>query len=113
MNEKVLPRTRRTFLPVVFAKTRPPGWIARIVYFFHPVAHGMAYRLRLERELACDQIALMHTGRDARAYAETLVQVVSRQSEPVALRTAVGAARIDGGSLTGAAADSTHSGGEP
>jgi beta-lactamase regulating signal transducer with metallopeptidase domain len=76
------------------------GWIpeiARIVYFFHPVAHWTVYRLRLERELACDQIAMTHTGRDARAYAETLVHVVSRRSGPAALKAAAGAAGIDGG----------------
>ncbi|HUG89864.1 MAG TPA: M56 family metallopeptidase [Planctomycetaceae bacterium] len=75
------------------------GWIpeiARIVYFFHPVAHWLVYRLRLERELACDLIAMTHTGRDARAYAETLVQVVSQRSEPAALRAGAGAAGIDG-----------------
>ncbi|MBW3543823.1 MAG: M56 family metallopeptidase, partial [Planctomycetes bacterium] len=67
------------------------GWIpeiARLVYFFHPVAHWMVYRLRLERELACDQIAMTHTGRDARAYAETLVHVVSRRSGPAAPKAA-------------------------
>lgn len=87
------------------------GWIpeiARIVYFFHPVAHWMVYRLRLERELACDQIAMTHTGRDARAYADTLVQVVSRRSEPAALKAAAGAAGINGGHSGASGPTSLH-----
>ena len=39
---------------------------------------------------------MTHTGRDARAYAETLVHVVSRRSEPAALKAAINAAGIDG-----------------
>src|SRR5262249_40361692 len=37
------------------------GWvpeIARLLYFFHPVAHWACARIRLERELACDQLAM-------------------------------------------------------
>jgi beta-lactamase regulating signal transducer with metallopeptidase domain len=67
------------------------GWIpeiARMAYFFHPIAHWMIYRLNLERELACDQIAMKHTGHDAAAYARTLVRVVSRQSDPLMLKAA-------------------------
>ena len=36
--------------------------IARLVYFFHPAAHYIVYRARLERELACDQAAMVLTG---------------------------------------------------
>ena len=64
------------------------GWLpalARIVYFFHPVAHWVWFRIRLERELACDQLAMMHSGRSAADYAEVLVQVVSHASMPAAL----------------------------
>src|SRR5262249_31801185 len=49
------------------------GWLpalARIVYFFHPVAHWVWFRIRLERELACDQLAMTHSGRSAADYAE-------------------------------------------
>jgi Tol biopolymer transport system component/beta-lactamase regulating signal transducer with metallopeptidase domain len=64
------------------------GWLpalARLVYFFHPVAHWVWFRIRLERELACDQLAMMHSGRSAAGYAEVLVQVVSHASMPAAL----------------------------
>jgi beta-lactamase regulating signal transducer with metallopeptidase domain len=64
------------------------GWLpalARIVYFFHPVAHWAWFRIRLERELACDQLAMLHSGRSAADYAEILVQVVSHASMPAAL----------------------------
>jgi beta-lactamase regulating signal transducer with metallopeptidase domain len=58
------------------------GWlpeIARAVWFFHPVAHWAAARIRLERELACDRLALAHSGGDAADYADTLVRVAERQ----------------------------------
>ncbi len=61
------------------------GWtgeIARMVYFFHPVVWWVAYRLRLERELACDQVAMVRSGHPPAAYAETLVEVVSHASQP-------------------------------
>jgi beta-lactamase regulating signal transducer with metallopeptidase domain len=67
------------------------GWIpeiARIVYFFHPVAHWAARRVRLERELACDQRAMMTSGRGPAEYAETLVRVLSVASSPSLFRTA-------------------------
>ena len=59
------------------------GWpveIARIVYFFHPLVYWVAYQLRLERELCCDQAAMAHSGHPPADYAETLVQVVSERS---------------------------------
>ena len=74
------------------------GWIgeaARIVYFFHPVVHWITYRSRLERELACDQLAMRFSGNDAAAYAATLVHVVSHASQPASLTAA--AANLDGG----------------
>jgi beta-lactamase regulating signal transducer with metallopeptidase domain len=75
------------------------GWIselARVVYFFHPVVHWIAYRARLERELACDQLAMSHSGHDAQEYASTLVRVVSHASEPTVFKTAAGSAGFDG-----------------
>ena len=59
------------------------GWtaeIARMVYFFHPLVWWVGYRLRLERELACDQLAMAHSGHPPADYAQTLVQVVSHAS---------------------------------
>ncbi|MFL5335318.1 MAG: M56 family metallopeptidase, partial [Geminicoccaceae bacterium] len=63
------------------------GWLpalARIVYFFHPVVHWVCFRIRLEQELACDQLAMAHSGRGAADYAEVLVQVVTHASMPAA-----------------------------
>ena len=54
--------------------------IARLLYFFHPAAHYIAYRTCLERELACDQAAMVLTNQTAAGYASTLVEVVSWSS---------------------------------
>lgn len=67
------------------------GEIARIVYFFHPVAHWINYQVRLERELACDQLAMAVSGHGPNEYAATLVQVVSHASEPSVFKTAASA----------------------
>src|SRR5205823_42031 len=75
------------------------GWvpeIARLLYWFHPVAHWAANRIRLERELACDAIAMAHGGLDAAGYAAILVQVVSHASQPQILKAAVACARRRG-----------------
>jgi beta-lactamase regulating signal transducer with metallopeptidase domain len=75
------------------------GWIgeaARVVYFYHPVVHWISYRLRLERELACDQIVMSFSERGPQEYAATLVHVVSYASEPSVFKTAA-AADLGGG----------------
>jgi beta-lactamase regulating signal transducer with metallopeptidase domain len=80
------------------------GWlpeIARLLYWFHPVIHWVYYRLRLERELACDQLAMALSGQSAAGYAETLVRVVSHASQPALFQTAAASARLDGGANTG------------
>jgi beta-lactamase regulating signal transducer with metallopeptidase domain len=59
------------------------GWIpalARLLYFFHPAAYYIDYRIRLERELACDQAAMLLSGQGAAGYATTLVEIVSQSS---------------------------------
>jgi beta-lactamase regulating signal transducer with metallopeptidase domain len=76
------------------------GWIgeiALVVYFFHPVVHWIGYRARLERELACDAIAMSLSGQNAGEYAATLVRVVSQSSEPTVFKTAAASAGMDGG----------------
>ena len=70
--------------------------IARIVYFFHPLVYWVAYQLRLERELACDQLAMARSGHPPADYAQTLVQVVSHVSEPAAIQAAAIAAGVTG-----------------
>ncbi len=60
------------------------GWIreiARIVYFFHPLVHWLGYRLHLERELACDQLAMALSGGTPAEYTQTLIEVVSHTSQ--------------------------------
>ena len=74
-------------------------WIpaaARLLYFFHPAAHYIASCARLERELACDQAAMVLAGQGAAGYASTLVEVVSRSSVSPAWRAAWASAGIDG-----------------
>jgi len=61
------------------------GWPAQLavtVYFFNPAVHWAAWHLRLERELACDQLALAACGERPAEYVNTLVQVVSHLSLP-------------------------------
>jgi beta-lactamase regulating signal transducer with metallopeptidase domain len=60
------------------------GWtieLARIVYFFHPLVYWVGYCLNLERELACDQVAMSVSGHSAGDYAQTLVRVAGHASE--------------------------------
>jgi beta-lactamase regulating signal transducer with metallopeptidase domain len=75
------------------------GWtveLARVFYFFHPVAHWVGYRVQLERELACDQLAMAASGRGPAEYADTLVRVVSAISQPSIFRVSASAG-LDGG----------------
>jgi beta-lactamase regulating signal transducer with metallopeptidase domain len=75
------------------------GWpveIARIVYFFHPLVYWVAYQLRLERELACDQLAMARSGHPPADYAQTLVQVVSHASVPAPVQAAAISANLAG-----------------
>jgi beta-lactamase regulating signal transducer with metallopeptidase domain len=71
------------------------GEIARMAYFFHPAAHWICYQARLERELACDQLAMAVSGHGPQEYAATLVQVVSHASEPSVFKSAASVG-IDG-----------------
>jgi beta-lactamase regulating signal transducer with metallopeptidase domain len=62
-------------------------WIpatARVLYFFHPAAHYIDYRARLERELACDQAAMVLAGLAPADYAAALIEVMSRPSAAAA-----------------------------
>lgn len=59
------------------------GWIpeiGKILFFFHPIVHFLCAQVRFERELACDQLAMVSSGRDAATYADTLVRVVGQFS---------------------------------
>lgn len=75
------------------------GWtaeVARTVYFFHPLVWWVGYRLRLERELACDQLAMARSGHPPADYAQTLVQVVSHASEQAGVQAAAISAELTG-----------------
>jgi beta-lactamase regulating signal transducer with metallopeptidase domain len=77
------------------------GWpveIARRLFFFHPLVHWLAYRVRLERELACDQVAMAASGRSPSDYIETLVHVVTQSSQPRNRKAAAISAGLDGNS---------------
>jgi beta-lactamase regulating signal transducer with metallopeptidase domain len=57
--------------------------IARLLFFFHPVAHWAAGRILLERELACDQAAINLSNHDAASYARMLVRVATVAAFPL------------------------------
>ena len=67
----------------------------RTVYWFNPIAHWIAYRAGLERELACDRLAMLNSGANAAAYARTLIDAASGRSQPLVLNAAA-AARLIG-----------------
>ena len=53
------------------------------LYWFHPAVWIASRYLRREREMACDDVALMATGREGRAYAGTILRVAEGFSERV------------------------------
>jgi beta-lactamase regulating signal transducer with metallopeptidase domain len=62
------------------------SWIACAVYWFHPAVWFVVSRLRLERELACDEVVVRVAG-DPRGYANQLVEIAAavRSSAPRAI----------------------------
>jgi beta-lactamase regulating signal transducer with metallopeptidase domain len=68
----------------------------RMAFWFHPISHWVAFREALERELACDELAMVGSGATAADYAQTLVEAASRTAMPAVLRAAA-AAHFDGG----------------
>jgi beta-lactamase regulating signal transducer with metallopeptidase domain len=68
----------------------------RTIYWFHPAAHWIAYRAGLDRELACDQLAMNYSGASPAAYARTLIHAAGRSTQPLVL-SAAGVAQLDGG----------------
>jgi beta-lactamase regulating signal transducer with metallopeptidase domain len=73
------------------------GWtaeIAQMLYFFHPLVWWASNRLWLERELACDQLAMVHSGHPPGDYAQTLVQVVSHPSQQADVQAAAISAEL-------------------
>ena len=65
--------------------------LMQIVYWFHPAARWVARQIQLERELACDQIAMQTSGSTADEYAHTLVDVVSHTASQIAAQAAFSA----------------------
>ena len=63
-------------------------WIAqaaRTLYWFNPLVYWIAFRMRLESELACDAWAMFASGKSPDEYADLLVRLVGRLSQPAAL----------------------------
>ena len=60
--------------------------IARILFFFNPVAHLVRHRIRLESELACDQQAMRSECGTPADYVQTLLLVMSHIPEPPQLQ---------------------------
>jgi beta-lactamase regulating signal transducer with metallopeptidase domain len=63
------------------------NWIATLLTVLHwpnPVAWLVAWRLRLERELACDELVMSRTATDAdrRAYGHTIVKLLETFARP-------------------------------
>src|SRR5215203_2064083 len=54
--------------------TQTLGFVACAMYWFHPAAWWAARRLRVERELACDDRVIVAAGR-AREYADHLLEI--------------------------------------
>jgi beta-lactamase regulating signal transducer with metallopeptidase domain len=67
----------------------------RTVYWFNPIVHWIAYQAGLERELACDRLAILNSGANATTYARTLIDAASGRSQPLVLNAAA-AARLTG-----------------
>ncbi len=65
--------------------------LARIMLWFHPVSHWVARRARLERELACDGLAMTLAEVDASGYAQTIVDVLSLSAPAPGLHPTVAA----------------------
>ena len=67
--------------------------LAETVLFYHPAVWWVSHRIRIERENACDDLAIAATG-DAAAYARALVALEERRDAPPRLAVAA-----DGGPL--------------
>lgn len=70
------------------------GWpmeVAKIVYFFHPLVYWVANQLGLERELACDQVAMANSGQLPADYAQTLIRVISHGAKSAPIQAAIAA----------------------
>jgi len=62
------------------------SWAATLltcVYWFHPAVWLANLKMRREREMACDDAALLATGREGREYAGTILRIAEGFSERV------------------------------
>jgi beta-lactamase regulating signal transducer with metallopeptidase domain len=53
-------------------------YLMRTFYWFHPVAHYLTVEIALERELACDALAMEHSNSTVEEYVRTLTDIVSK-----------------------------------
>jgi beta-lactamase regulating signal transducer with metallopeptidase domain len=69
--------------------------VVQAVHWFNPLARWAIRRIREEREMACDEVVLRHTGDgDGRAYASTLVRLVESASRRLVPTASLG---LEGG----------------
>jgi hypothetical protein len=78
---------RRTALAHELAHVRRRDWLAGIVaqlgvalHFYHPLLHWLAHRLRLQQELAADELAAPQAG-GPKAYLRALARLALRQDD--------------------------------
>ena len=63
----------------------------QIVYWLNPLLWFVFSRIKSDRELACDALALSHTpGAEVQSYGETIIKLLERIQRPVALPGLVG-----------------------
>jgi len=54
--------------------------IVQALYFFHPLVWLVNARIRQERELVCDDLAVLHTGGHCKRYSQSFVRVLEETS---------------------------------
>jgi len=65
--------------------------ILQVLHWFNPLIWFAFYRMRVERELACDALALSRAGRqEAQEYGQTIVHLLEKFSRPRRLPSLVG-----------------------
>ncbi|MBM4152322.1 MAG: M56 family metallopeptidase, partial [Kiritimatiellaceae bacterium] len=53
--------------------------MSQIVFFFHPLVWFANHRIRHERELACDDLAIAHCGSGCKRYSQSILRVIEER----------------------------------
>ncbi len=82
-----LAHVKRRDLPVNFLQI-----LVQIVFFFHPLVWYANSRIRRERELACDDLAVLHSGGRPHRYSRSIVRVLEEigKDEPALASVSLG-----------------------